>query len=638
LTGYLLSAFIYLFAAVIAVPIARRLGLGSVLGYLVAGVVIGPVLGLVGSETTQIQHVAEFGVVMMLFLVGLELEPRMLWGMRHRLLGLGGLQVLGTAAVFCGGGLLLGLDWRMALTVGLILSLSSTAIVLQTFSEKGLAATEGGRTAFSVLLFQDIAVIPILALIPLLVIPGSGGHTGAGHGGGHGDLSLVGELTGWMYALVVIAAVGAVVAAGHFLTRPLFRFVATTGLREAFTATALALVIGIAVLMSLVGLSPALGTFLAGVVLANSEFRHELETDIEPFKGLLLGLFFITVGAGIQFSVLAEQPGTILGLTVGVMLVKAALLFALALLFRTRRSDGWLFTLSLAQAGEFGFVLLNYSLQNQVLTVDLVSILSPVVALSMFLTPLMFIIFDRLVLPRYQDNRGQGEPDEIDIRGPVIIAGSGRFGQIVNRLLRANGIATVVLDREPAQIENMREVKIRSFYGDATRPDLLHAAGIEQASLFVLAIDDRAQAVVLVEHLKQAHPHLRVLARAFDRGHLYELRDAGADYTVLETYHSALAMGTEVLRSLDYHPFRAEQLRVAFDELEHRGREALYAAWQQKSEGERYGTSYQQLYIELEEILSTAMQHDRDDRHSRVERGWMPPPRGYSDRIEDPRR
>ncbi len=633
MTGYLLSAFIYLCAACIAVPVAKRLGLGSVLGYLVAGVVIGPVLGLVGSETTEIQHFAEFGVVMMLFLVGLELEPRMLWTMRTRLLGLGGLQVLATSALFAGAALLLGLGWRQAIAIGLLLSLSSTAIVLQTFSEKGLGGTEGGRSAFSVLLFQDIAVIPMLALIPLLAAPGL--LSDSDHGAGHGELSLVAHLDGWAYALVVVGAVAAVIGVGHFLSRPLFRFVAETGLREAFTATTLALVIGIAVLMSLVGLSPALGTFLAGVVLATSEFRHELETDIEPFKGLLLGLFFITVGAGIQFPVLQENLAVVLGLTAGVMLVKGLILFGLAMLFGIRRSNGWLFALSLAQAGEFGFVLLSYSQQNHVLEGELVSVLALVVALSMFLTPLLFILYDALVMPRYEDNSGQREADHIDSRGPVIVAGSGRFGQVVNRLLRANNIGTVVLDRNPAQVQNLRNVKIPSYFGDATRPDLLHSAGIEEASLFVVAIDDRAQAVELVKHLKHAHPKLPVLVRAFDRLHHYELEDVGADFVVYEAYHSALEMGTEALRRLGYHPFRAEKLRVAFDEQERRGRAKLYEAWREKSEGEKYGTTHTELYIQLNETMAQIMRADRDDGHTRLERGWTPPPRGYSDKLAD---
>ena len=636
MTGLLLEAFIYLAAAVIAVPLAKRFGLGSVLGYLVAGVVIGPVLGLVGSEeSVEIQHYAEFGVVMMLFLVGLELEPAMLWRMRSRLLGLGGLQVSVTAGAFTLIGLQFGLDWRTALAVGLLLSLSSTAIVLQTFQEKGLSKSDGARSAFSVLLFQDIAVIPMLALIPLLALPELASHGGGHHGDEHHEISLVAGLSGWLYALVVIGAIGAVIVAGNFLTRPLFRAIASTGLREAFTAAALMLVIGIALLMNLVGLSPALGTFLAGVVLANSEFRHELETDIEPFKGLLLGLFFITVGAGVRFSVLAENVGLVLALTFGVILLKAAILFALAVIFRVRRENGWLFTLSLAQAGEFGFVLISYASQNSVLPPELVPILSLVVALSMFLTPLLFIAFDRVVVPRYEDNEQVQGSDEIDEQGTVIVAGSGRFGQIVNRMLRANEIPTVLLDRNPDQIDNMRQVNIKSYYGDATRPDLLHAAGVEECAAFVIAIDDQEQAIELTRHLKASHPSLPVLARAFDRGHFYALREAGADYVVSETYHSALHMGKHTLRALDYHPFRSEKLMASFDEAESSGRDALYDQWLDKGDGERYGRAFQTLFIELEEALQGVMKHDRDDRHERGERGWMPPPKDYIKKITE---
>jgi len=609
MTGLLLEAFIYLAAAVIAVPLAKRAGLGSVLGYLVAGVVIGPVLGLVGTdESVTIQHYAEFGVVMMLFIVGLELEPAMLWRMRARLLGLGGLQVSLTAGLFFFVAWRLGLDWRTALAVGLLLSLSSTAIVLQTFQEKGLSRAEGARSAFSVLLFQDIAVIPMLALIPLLALPELAG-TPAGHDDGHhADLSLVAGLPAGLHALVVVGSVGAVIVGGHFLSRPLFRAIAETGLREAFTAAALMLVIGIAVLMNLVGLSPALGTFLAGVVLANSEFRHELESDIEPFKGLLLGLFFITVGAGVRFPVLADNLLLIIGLTVGVIAAKGALLFLLALLFRVRGSDGWLFTLSLAQAGEFGFVLISYASQNRVLPEELVPVLSVVVAASMFLTPALFIAFDRLVLPRYAGNESQREEDRIDDRGRVIIAGIGRFGQIINRILRANGVPTVVLDRNPQQIDTMRAVRIKSYFGDATRIDLLHAAGIEEAALFVVAIDDQEQALDLVRQLRHAYPHLQILARAFDRGHLYALREAGADWVVSETYHSALETAKQALCSLDYEPDRAAALVEAFDQAEARGREALYKAWLGKGDGERFGRDFQTLYMELEEALGGLLQ------------------------------
>jgi monovalent cation:proton antiporter-2 (CPA2) family protein len=634
MTGYLIDAFVYLLAAVVAVLLTKRLGLGSVLGYLIAGVVIGPVVGLVGDETEALQHVAEFGVVMMLFLVGLELEPRTLWNLRDRLLGLGGLQVLLTACAVTAIGLLLELPWQAALVVGFILSLSSTAIVLQTFREKGLAGTPGGRSAFSVLLFQDIAVIPMLAFIPLLALPELASHAaGTDHGGSHDGVSLVAGLSGWSYALVVLASIAGVVAFGHFLSRPLFRAVANTGLREAFTAVALTLVIGVAVLMLMVGLSPALGTFLAGVVLANSEFRHELETDIEPFKGLLLGLFFITVGAGIRFPVLVDNLGLILGLTLGIMLLKGLVLLLLAMIFRIRRSDGWLFTLSLAQAGEFGFVLLSYSVQNNALPPELAPVLALVVALSMFLTPVLFIVFDRFVSPRYDAQDAPPEPDEIDATGPVIVAGIGRFGQIVNRLLTSNGVETVVLDRQPGQIENMRELRIRSYFGDASRPDLLHSAGIESASLFVLAIDEQNQAVELVRHLKHRHPHLKILARAYDRGHHYRLRDAGADYIVSETFHSALALGGEVLRELGVHPFRAEQLKNAFNRAEGTGHEQLYCTWREMDEGEKVSRDYLQLFIQLNEAMSDVMKGDRTDGHSVTERGWNPPPKSYTETL-----
>ncbi|MDV5167993.1 monovalent cation:proton antiporter-2 (CPA2) family protein [Photobacterium rosenbergii] len=638
MTIYFIQAFIYLCAAVVAVPIAKRLGLGSVLGYLIAGVVIGPVVGLVGEETLAIQHFAEFGVVMMLFLVGLELEPRMLWDMRHRLIGLGGLQVGLTTVIVMVISMMFGIGWTMALAIGLIFSLSSTAIVLQTFNEKGLAKTEGGRNAFSVLLFQDIAVIPMLALIPLLALPElvekaqQLAQQAADH---HEELSLVAGLPGWGYALVVIGAIAVVVVGGHFLSRPLFRFVANAGLREIFTATALMLVIGIAALMSLVGLSPALGTFLAGVVLANSEFRHELESNIEPFKGLLLGLFFITVGAGIDFSVLFSNIGMVLGITLGVMILKAAVLFTLALIFKVRGSDRFLLTLSLAQAGEFGFVLLSYSTQNHVLPADIAQVLALVVAISMFLTPGLFIFFDKVVLPKFQQQSNEREADKIDEKGTVIIAGIGRFGQIVNRLLVANGVKTVVLDHEAGQIDNMRAIKIKSYYGDATRPDLLHTAGIEEAKLLVIAIDDQERAVELAEYVKHTYPHVRILARAYDRGHHYALRFAGADFIISETYHSALTLGTQALKDLGVHPFRAEQLRQTFNETEAKSKDVLYQAWKDNTEDNKYNATYRDLFMQLEEALSNEMKAERHDKHNFSERGWTPPPKGYIDVIAE---
>lgn len=638
MTGYFLTAFIYLVAAVIAVPIAKRLGLGSVLGYLIAGVFIGPIMGLVGEETNTIQHFAEFGVVMMLFLVGLELEPKMLWNMRNRLIGLGGIQVVGTATIVMGISFWLDFQWQVALAIGLIFSLSSTAIVLQTFNEKGLTKTEGGQNAFSVLLFQDVAVIPMLAFIPLLALPeliDKAQRLAIGSAEKHEELSLVVGLPGWAYGVVIMASIAIVVVGGHFASRPLFRFVASSGLREIFTATALMLVIGIAALMGLVGLSPALGTFLAGVVLANSEFRHELESNIEPFKGLLLGLFFITVGAGINFSVLLDNFFIIIGLTLGLMLLKGLVLWFLAIIFKIKGSNRWLFALSLAQAGEFGFVLLSFTVQNHVVPTDIATLLSLVVALSMFLTPALFILFDKIILPRYLAKNNQAEPETIDEKGTVIIAGVGRFGQIVNRLLTSNGISTVVLDCEANQVSVLRTIGIKSFFGDATRPALLHTAGIENAQAIVIAIDNQKAATELVKYVKHTYPKVKILARAFDRGHNYLLRQAGADYIESETFHSALEMGTETLRCMGLHPFHVEQQRNTYLKVENESSDKLYKAWLANSEEERFDNNYRKLFMELEQNVHESMNVDRSDKHSRTERGWTPPPKGYADEFTD---
>ena len=406
MTDFLMLAFVFLIAGVIAVPIASRLGLGSVLGYLIAGIVIGPILTWLHVDEVSIQHFAEFGVVMMLFLVGLELEPSVLWKMRGRLLGLGGGQVGFTTLAVMAVAMLLGQPWTIALAIGLVLALSSTAIVLQTLGEKGLMKSDGGQASFSVLLFQDIAVIPMLALIPLLAMPelADAISHGAGHGddGDHGSsMSLVAGVNGWQTTLVTVGAIAAVGLGANFLTGPMFRFIAGAQLRELFVAAALMMVVGIALLMSLVGLSPALGTFLAGVVLANSEYRHELEADIDPFKGLLLGLFFMTVGAGINFALLFSNFGSIIGLTIGLMALKAAVLLTLARIFKVYAGDKWLFALGLSQAGEFGFVLLSFTVANAVIPSAVADQLLLIVALSMLLTPLLFIVYERVIVPRY---------------------------------------------------------------------------------------------------------------------------------------------------------------------------------------------------------------------------------------------
>ena len=636
MTGIFLQAFIYLAAAVIAVPIATRLGLGSVLGYLIAGVVIGPVIGLVGEETSTIQHFAEFGVVMMLFLVGLELEPKKLWAMRNRLVGLGGLQIGATVAVVMAIAMLLGQSWSVSLTIGLIFSLSSTAIVLQTFTEKGLGKTEGAQNAFSILLFQDIAVIPMLAFIPLLAIPElvEQANALASTVEHHDQLNLVAGLPGWAYGLVIILSIAAVAVGGHFLSRPLFRFVANSGLREIFTATALMLVIGIAALMSLVGLSPALGTFLAGVVLATSEFRHELESNIDPFKGLLLGLFFITVGAGINFSILLDDVALISALTVAVIVIKAVVLYLLALIFRIKSSDRWLLTLSLAQAGEFGFVLLGFTLQSHVLPPELTQKLFLVVALSMLLTPGLFILFDKVIQPRFDKQANDREQDRVDETGTVIIAGIGRVGQIINRMLVTNGVKTVVLDHQTNQVDVMRQMGTKAYFGDVMRPDLLHTAGIENASAFVVAIDNRESSVELVKYVHHTYPDIKVIARAFDRGHSYLLRQAGADVIESETYHSALELGVHAMKALGHHPFFVEQQKSAYKNVEEQKSDLLYQAWIDDSEGERFDNNYIKLFVQMEEHIADAMGKDKRGIHSLSEREWTPPPKGYVDEME----
>lgn len=560
--SFLLQATTYLAAAVIAVPVAKQLGLGSVLGYLIAGVIIGPFLGLVGSETRDLQHFAEFGVVMMLFIVGLELEPKSLWDMRARLVGLGGMQIVLTAAAIMAAGIALNQPVSVSLAVGLTFALSSTAIVVQTLNEKNLMPTAGGRSAFSVLLSQDIAVIPMLALVPLLAL--SGLHNQESHALDHASsMSLVDGLPNWGVTLVTIGAVAAVILIGTYVARPVFRYIARSRMQEMFTAIALLLVVGIALLMTLVGLSAALGTFLAGVVLANSEFRHELESNIEPFKGLLLGLFFITVGAGINFGLLIGNFFAVLGLTLGMMLIKGLVLLVLAIIFRLRGRDKWLFTLGLAQAGEFGFVMLTTTVQNNVIPAETSEILALMVGLSMMLTPLLFIVYEKL------RSMGDGESvkredDKIDEQGTVIIVGIGRFGQIINRMALAAGIKTVVIDHHIDQIEQMRKFGVKGYFGDPTRPELLHAAGLEKAKILVVAVDQPKAAVKLVKHARRERPDLHIIARAFDRTNVYELYRAGATDIVRETFDSSIRASKYMLSAMGWNSFDVENAADAF--------------------------------------------------------------------------
>ena len=557
---FFLQAFFYLAAAVISVPVAKRLGFGSVLGYLVAGVAVGPAgLQLIGSEGEDILHFAEFGVVMMLFLVGLELQPSRLWRLRGPILGVGGLQVGLTALVFTGIALGTGLPWQMALAIGLTLALSSTAMVLQTLAEKGLLRTDGGQNSFAVLLFQDIAVIPMLAALPLLATLETV-DAEVEHGPAWFE-----ALPGWGQTGVVLGAIVAVVVAGRFLTRPLFRFIARTHLREMFTAAALLLVIGAALLMSAVGLSAALGTFLAGVVLANSEYRHELAADIEPFKGLLLGLFFIAVGASIDFALVAGQPGTV-GALVGVLVgVKLLILLVIGRVFRMGLDQSLLFALGLSQTGEFAFVLFSFATQNGVLSPEVTDPLVAVVALSMVTTPLLLLFNDRVLRPRVGTRRREARPaDAINEENPVIIAGFGRFGGIVGRLLQANGVGTTVLDLDSDHVDLLRRLGFKVFYGDASRRDLLAEAGAGQAKALVIAVDEPEKVLELVETAQRHFPHLVILARASSRSDAYDLLEAGVDHVYRETLETALRTGTDALRLLGFRAHQAHRAARTF--------------------------------------------------------------------------
>ena len=570
----LLISAVYLAAMVVAVPISARLGLGSVLGYLMAGIVIGPVLHLAGSagDVADLQHFAEFGVVMMLFLIGLELEPRQLWAMRKRLIGLGGMQIAGTTVALFALGLVLHQTWQVALTLGLILSLSSTAIVLQTLSEKSLMQTGGGRSAFAVLLTQDIAVIPILALLPLLA--GSGADSEP-HGAG---AQFMADLPGWAATLVTLGAVGLVVVLGQFAFRPVFRFVQSARLQEMNTAVALLIVVGIAALMNMVGLSPALGTFLAGVMLAGSEFRHELEAQVAPFKGLLLGLFFITVGAGMNFTMLFDQPVVVMGVTVLVIAIKAGVLFAAARMAGMAGRDRILFTLSLAQAGEFGFVLLSYAMGLDILDQRLAEGFLLVIALSMLATPLLFILYDQAAA-WLSEERAPRLPDRIDDQQPVIIAGIGRFGQVVNRLVTNAGFKTVVLDHDLDTIQLMRRFGGKGYFGDPTRPQILAAAGLEKASVLVAALDDREANLRLVRYAREQRPDLVIVARARDRVGVYELFDAKADHIVREMFDSSLRAGRYVLENLGLSQYEANELERIFYRHDRAGLRELAELW-----------------------------------------------------------
>lgn len=567
---FLTEAFVFLAASVVSVLVASRIGLGSVLGYLVAGALIGPFgLGFMG-DPEGVMHAAELGVVIMLFLIGLELEPALLWRMRTAILGLGGAQVIVTGALFAFVGMRVGLDWRVSVAIGFILSLSSTAIVMQSLREKGLAATDFGRASFAVLLFQDIAVIPMLALFPLLATRAVASETGA-----------LASLPAWAQTLAVTGAIAGIVLAGRVLTRPLFRWIARLHLNEIFTACALALVAGVALLMQSVGLSPALGAFLAGVVLADSEYRHELQSDIEPFRALLLGMFFISVGAGIDFHLLTTRPALIAGLVASLVALKASAMYAIARAFRRPRPEALRIALALAQGGEFAFVLFAFAEGGGIVAPSTADPLVAAVALSMAVTPLLFLVGERAATWLETESVTRETPTHfpLDERPHAIIAGFGRFGQIVHRVLRANGYATSILEHSVDQVETVRGFGNKANYGDASRIDLLRAAGADDAKLLVIAVDDPEKALEIAEISRQTFPHLKILARAFDRAHVYELMKREVDAIERETFEGALRLGGAALRALGWRAHQAERAAGLFRRHDERNLRAMYEHW-----------------------------------------------------------
>ena len=607
----LIQALVYLAAGVASVPIAKRLGLGSVLGYLIAGAIIGPfALSLVGQQA-DVMRFAEFGVVILLFLIGLEVRPALLWSLRGAIFGLGGAQVVGTGAALALGGLALGLDWRSALATGLILSMSSTAIVLQTLEEKGLRRGPIGRSAFGVLLLQDLAVIPLFAILPLLAMGGAAAK-GPETGG------LFAEAPAWLQGLAILGAVAVVAGGGRYLIRPIFRFIAAARLREIFTASALLLVIAVAALMQMVGLSPALGAFLAGVVLAESEFRRELETDIEPFRGLLLGLFFITVGASLNLQLVAAQPLLLIGAVLAIMTIKALVMYGLGRLVRLEWRDAATTAVLLSQVGEFAFVLIGFVALSGVIDPRLAAFLTAAVALSMALTPLAVLLCDR-VAERLDGMRPRPTPENkpFDTGAPdAIIAGFGRFGQIAGRLLTANGFSTVVLDSSIEQVDTLRRFGRRVAYGDATRLDLLRQAGAAEAKVLVVAIDDRDDSSRLVEAARAAFPDIKILARAWDRRHAYDLLRNGADAVERETFESALRLGERALTAMGFRAHRAHRAAGLFRQHDLRAFNELAPV---AGEEERYILAVRDSQSTMERLLKADLDKLKPDY---VDEAW----------------
>ena len=614
---WLTYTFLYLAAAVIAVPISRALGLGTIIGYLVAGIVIGPSGLKLVSNVQDILHFSEFGVVLMLFLIGLELQPSRLWSMRRPIFGVGSAQMLLCTAALAGAAIVFGQDWHVAVVAALGLALSSTAIALQSIAERNLMSTTSGKTSFAILLFQDVAAIPILALIPLLAV---------GHQASQADGNMALEIG------KTLAIIAAVIVVGRYLLRQVLRWIAQSESREISTATALLLVVGIAYLMLQIGLSMALGAFLAGVLLADSEFRAELETDIEPFKGLLLGLFFIAVGMSIDFAVIWQAPLAMAAVVVLFLAIKAIVIYGLATVLRMPLQERPLFTLLLAQGGEFAFVVFSAAQAQRILTPQQSSLLIGAVAISMVASPLLVTAMDRWLMPRFAKLADDGDvPTELHEQqeAPVIIAGFGRYGQIVTRVLLSQGIKAVILDHSVEMLQVAQNFGYRVFYGDATRQDLLRIAGAETAEVMVIAVDDENQTNQIVKLVQTHFPHLKIVARAKDVAHWFALRDMGVQYVDRELFDSSLQTAEKTLELVGYSPedaqyvvtvFRAHNIELSDKMYEHRNdRETMLAVGRQGRDQ-----------------LVEQMMRERQERQAQVQEAQEAPSSPYPHQPDDP--
>ncbi|MDT8346753.1 MAG: monovalent cation:proton antiporter-2 (CPA2) family protein [Flavobacteriaceae bacterium] len=610
--SFLLQAIIYLGSAIICVPIAKKLGLSSIIGYLFAGILIGPsVLGWIGDKSSDIMHFAEFGVVMMLFIIGLELDSDKFWRLRKLILGSGSLQIVATTLLLFGGFyVFLDWNWQASLSVALALSLSSTAIVLQTLKEKNLDKSRVGRSSFAVLLFQDIAVIPILALIPLLA-------SGTIENTPHSTHDLLKDSSAIVRTLAILSAMSLLYVISKYAIVKLLHLIAEIRLQELFTATALLLVLGVSYLMEFVGLSPALGAFVAGVVLANSEFKHELEGDIAPFKGLLLGLFFLGVGATINIGFIIDKPVSIVGFVFALMAVKTIVLLGIGKLYGKKIDENLLYAALLSQAGEFGFVILSFAVTAQVIEDDIAQYIYAAIALSMLVSPFLLLLLERRILPFIGTKKTDDfEPTpEIEEENPVIIAGFGHFGSTVGRLLSANNIPVTVLDHDAERVDLLRKMGFKVYYGDATRLEMLEAAGIEKARLFIAAIDNPDLNIKLAHIITKHYPNIKVLSRARNRNDAYELLDLGIKDYFRETLYTAVEMGVAALTSLGIRKYTAK--RQALEFVKHDEKTTLRLAEQRHDKKAYLITAKEEI-----ELMESVLKKDLNLHNKGTEHAW----------------